>query len=57
MNSHMASEAVLNAVDSIPCSVLLGSNGWLAHVTESVVLRMGDTFRESSTEPNNVFGR
>jgi len=53
----MASEAVLNAVDSTRCSVLFGCNGRLVHVAESVVLGMGDTFGVSSTKPNNVFGR
>jgi len=53
---HMSSKAVLNAIDSIRCSVLFASNSWLAHVAESVVLRMGGTFKVSSTEPNNVFG-
>jgi len=56
-DSHMVSEAILNAVDSIRYSMLFGFNGWLAHVAESVLLRIDDTFGESLTKPNNVFGR
>jgi len=41
MDSHTASEAVLNAVDSIRFSELFGSNGWLAHVADLVMLRFG----------------